>query len=162
MKLTVKIISVLIVLSLASPVILLKGCGKSLNGGQCGGCPDSTAPFGSTIKAPASLGDPSAATGTCYPTLSFQVLGSDGNPLNDICIELFTDGASAIAKSTGLPGDCWANVNANGKSSMITRTNSSGAVVVDFGVPSSTAGAIFFVEAVSCTINATATTPASL
>lgn len=161
MKLTVKIISVLILLSLASPVILLKGCGNSVNGGQCGGCPDSTAPFGSKINASTLSAAPSAATGSCYPTVSFQVLDSTGNPMNNICVELFTDGASAIAKSTGLPGDCSANVSANPKASMITRTNSSGVVLVDFLVPASTAGATFFVEAVSCSVSAIATTPAS-
>ena len=79
MKLTIKIIAVLILVALASPVFILNGCGKPINGGQCGSCPDSTAPFGSTIEAP-TLTAPNATLGSCYPAISFVVLGPDSQP----------------------------------------------------------------------------------
>ena len=73
MKLAVKILSVAVLIALASPLILLKGCGNILTGGACGGCPDSTAPFGSTIVAP----ELSSATvnpnfNWCYPDITFK------------------------------------------------------------------------------------------
>jgi hypothetical protein len=156
-KQIVKVTALIVLAAIASPIFILNGCGEAVNGKQCGGCPDSTAPFGSTIVATDLSGAPSASFGGCYPAVTFQVLSPDGEPLNDICVELFTDGA--IAKDTGQP-DC-SDVIASPKSSMITRTNSSGVVMVEFLVPPSTAGTTFFVEAVSCSVSAIAVTPAS-
>ena len=159
MKLTIKLLSVVVLLALASPVILLKGCGKAVTGGQCGACPDSTAPQGATITPPTLGGVPSATNGACYPAVAFTVLDKDGAPMNNICVELYTDGASAIAKDTD--GTC-SSVIANPKTTLITRTNDLGSVVIDFLTPSGvTPGTTFFVQAVSCAVNNTAKTPSA-
>lgn len=159
MKLAVKILSVLVLIALSSPVILLKGCGEMVTGGACGGCPDSTAPYGSTITAPDGLGIPSAASGTCYPALTFTVLGPDNEPIDNICVEIFTNGA--IALHSGLP-NC-TNVILSPSQSILTRTNTSGAVTVEFATPAgAAAGSTFFVEVVSCHVSAIVTTPGAI
>jgi hypothetical protein len=154
-----KIVAVLVLMLLASPAVLLKGCGSAINGGACGGCPDSTAPQGSTIEAPTLSSAPSATTGACYPALSFRVVGPDGLPLNNVCVELFTNGV--IALDNGLP-DC-GDVVASPQSSIITRTNDSGVVMVEFVTPGGVAvGDTFFVEAVSCATTGISTTPGAI
>lgn len=157
MKLTIKIIAVLILVALASPVFILNGCGKPINGGQCGSCPDSTAPFGSTIEAP-TLTAPNATLGSCYPAISFVVLGPDNKRMSEVCVEIFTDGASVISTHTSSLPDC-SDVVASAKTSMVTRTNSSGVISLAFITPATTAGQVFFVEAASCSITGIATTP---
>ena len=157
MKLAVKILSVVVLIALASPLILLKGCGNILTGGACGGCPDSTAPYGSSIVAPTDL-DPPSTSGSCYPALTFTVLDNKSLPMENICVEIFTSGA--IALHSGLP-NC-ASVLANPSSSIITRTNSAGAVVVEFLTPAALADETFFVEVVSCHVTGIATTPGAI
>jgi len=164
MKLTVKVIAILLMSAMTIPVFMMHGCGNNnttLNGGSCGGCSNSPAPFGSTIVATTLSGAPSAATGTCYPRVSFTVLGSDGKPMSDICIEFFTDGASAIAKAPEAPASC-NEASLAPLTSLVTRTNTSGVVVLEFLVPSSTAGTTFFVEGASCAISTVAATPGSV
>jgi len=156
MRLTIKLIFVLFLLLLASSLLLTHGCGKAITGKGSGGCPDSTAPDGSTITAPTTLSAPSVA-GSCFPVLTFTVRGSDGLPLNGICVEVFTN--ASIALHTGLP-NC-SNVVGNPQSAIITRTDSSGNVVIELGTPPTTAGNTFFVEVSSGTVAQTATTPAA-
>lgn len=159
MKLAVKILSVLVLLALAAPVILLKGCGNILNGGACGGCPSSTAPYGSTIQGPTSLDAPSTA-GSCYTPLTFTVLNDKSLPIDNICVEIFTNGAIAL-HPVGSVVPC-ANVLANPSSTIITTTNSAGAVVVEFMTPAAAAGETFFVQVMSCQASDMATTPAAI
>src|SRR3990170_2201951 len=103
MKLTVKILSVVVLIALASPVILLKGCGSKL----CGGCPsDSIAPFGSSVTISNGLSSQSVPiTGGCFSNVTFTFT-SASLPLNDICVEIFTNGFIKKASDTG---DCTAN-----------------------------------------------------
>lgn len=157
MKVTIKILAVLILAVLASPVFILNGCGKPVNGGQCGSCPDSTAPFGSTIEVPEITREPMIA-GDCYPSLSFVVIGPDTNPMSDICVELYATGGSTIAKHTA--SNC-SEVAAGPKTSMVLRTDSSGAVNIAMSTPSTIAGTTFSVEVASCSVTAVATTPAA-
>lgn len=150
MRLTTKLILVLFLLLLASSLVLMHGC----SGRGSGGCPDNTAPDGSTITAPTNLSAPSV-NGTLYPTLGFTVKGPDGTPMNGICVEIFTNGA--IALHTGLPDG--SNVSANPQTSIVTRTDNSGSVVVEFATPPTTAGSTFFVEVASGAISGIAPTP---
>ena len=157
MRLTIKLIFILFLLLLASSLLFTHGCGKALLGHGSGGCPDSTAPTGASIVAPTSLGAPSAANGGCYPALSFSVRDSEGNPMNGICVEIFTN--ASIALHTGLP-NC-SNVVANPQASIVTRTDNSGNVVVEMATPPTAAGNTFFVEVVSGALAVEAITPAA-
>lgn len=162
MKLTTKLISVLVLVLLASPVVLLKGCGKTVNGGACGGCPDTTAPTGSTAKASA----PAAATvspngSACWPSTVFTFTGPDGIPLNNICVELTTNGLIAV-HNQGI--DCYAHALTDWNTYVRTRTDTGGTVTVDLllsspcsGVGSGTASESIWAEAVSCSVSALAT-----
>ena len=163
MKLTVKIISLFVLLSLASPVIFLKGCGKTLNGGACGGCPDSTAPTGAIITTiDLTAADNISPTGTyCYPAVTFQITDADGAPLNNLCVEIFTNSFVAL-HNTGI--DCFAHATSDFFTYIRTRTSDQGLVTLDFLISSpcsvigtgATVGS-FWVEAVSCSARAMAT-----
>lgn len=148
---------ILFLLLLASTLLLTPGCGKTLTGKGSGGCAERTAPDGSTITPPTNLSAPSIS-GTCYPVLTFTVKGSDGLPLNGICVEVFTN--ASLALHSGLP-DC-SNVTANPQSSIIATTDSSGNVVIELGTPAATAGTTFFVQVSSGAASAAVTTPAAL
>ncbi len=162
MKLTVKIISLFVLLSLASPVLFLKGCGETLNGGACGGCPDSSAPIGSIMIAPelasATINTDGAA---CSSAVSFQLTDADGAPLNNLCVEIFTNAFVALHNS-GI--ECNAHPASDFYTYIRTRTNDQGVVSLDFLIASpcsvlgtgATTGS-FWVHAVSCSASASAT-----
>jgi hypothetical protein len=158
MKLAVKILSVVVLIALASPVILLKGCGNILTGGACGGCPSSTAPYGSRIEGPTSLAAPST-TGSCYIPLTFTVLNGSAT-MDNICVEIHTNGAIAL-HPVGSVVPC-ENVLLNPSYTIITTTNSAGAVVVEFMTPAAAAGETFFVSVMSCQASTIVTTPAAI
>jgi hypothetical protein len=161
-KLTVTVISILLMAAIAVPVFMLNGCGENnttLNGGTCGACSNSPAPAGATMTASALSSAPSITFGACFPVVTFQILDSGGQPMNDICVEIFTNGAIAKAPE-GIPPTC-DDAFALPLTSLITRTNKSGVVMVEFLVPPSTTGSVFFVEGVSCAISAIASTPPS-
>jgi hypothetical protein len=151
MRLTTKLISVLLLVLIISYLSTLPGCGDSASSG---GCPNSTAPSGSTITGPASLGAPFIYTSTCYPTVGFTVTDASGAPMNDICVEIYSD--ANIALHTGLP-DC-GNVAANPQNAMVTRTDSRGNVMIELLTGPTPTGKTHFVQVSSGAINATATT----
>ncbi len=146
MKLTIKIVSILVLVVLAAPVIIMHGCG-AINGGTSGACPDSTAPGTATITALlSSLDAPSTSSSSCYPTVTFTVKDASG-AMNGICVELYTNGAIALHT----PGEAFPCANAfNGpKTSIVTRTDLAGTVSVELLTPMATTGESFFVEAAS-------------
>jgi hypothetical protein len=151
MKITIKFF--MVILFLVSSLILAYGCGKSLNGHTSGGCPDSVAPDGATITTP-SLNAPFVNSTSCYPTVGFTVKDSDGNPMNNICVEIFSD--ANIALHSGAP-DC-SNAAANPQSSMITRTDNSGNVVVELLTGPTPTGKTHFVQVTSGALTGIATT----
>jgi len=148
---TTKLISLIMFLLLASSLILMTGCGKSKS---TGGCPDNAAPDGSTITAPTNLGSPYVTSSSCFPALNFIVKDKDGNPLNGICVEVFTD--ATIALHSGLT-DC-SNVIANPQTSIVTKTDDFGVVSLELLSGPTPTGDTHFVEVVSGSINAVATT----
>jgi hypothetical protein len=158
MKLTVKILSVAVLIALASPVILLKGCGEIINGGACGGCPNSTAPFGSSVTAPANKTYAVAPDGSwCVNLPAFTFKDPDGDVMNGICVEIFTNGLIAMANA---PGDC--GTNPNYTDYIRTSTDPGGTITVDIATGTlSCAGNTadetheFFVQVNSCTTGAT-------
>jgi hypothetical protein len=159
MKLTVKLTSLLLLLLLASPVILLKGCGSKggINGGGSSGlCPNSVAPTGSKIDAPTLGGIPAIPGPSCYPNVGFTVVGPDGTtPMADICVVVTTNGA------IGAPAvnPCF-NAAFSPSTQMVMRTDSYGNVVVDMLTSSATvSGDVFFVEVSSGALSAVANTP---
>ncbi len=153
-KRTTKLISVMLFLLLASSLTLVKGCGKSKSSG---GCPDNVAPDGSTITAPSGLGSPSVTSSSCFPALSFIVKDKDGNPLNGICVEIYSD--ANIALHSGLP-NC-SNASANPQTSIITRTDDYGVVSLELLSGPTPTGDTHFVEVASGAVNAVATTGAA-
>ncbi len=153
MKLTIKLVSLFTLLLLASPLILLKGCGNN----SSGACPDSVAPSGSTITAPKDLGAPSTTSSMCYPGLTFTVTASNGDPLNDICVVVTTNAAISLTPPGGK-----ACSNFSAKSAIITRTDKYGNVVVDFVTPAAASGETFFVMVQSGAASAVATTPGAV
>ncbi len=161
MKLTVKIIAILILAALASPVFILNGCGV-VNGRQCGGCPDSTAPFGSSVAVTTGLKSQSVSSfGGCFNNVTFTFT-KDSLPLNDICVELFTNGF--IRKSSD-NGDCTINTSTYVPSYLRTRTDHSGTATVDFSTGDlsslctspGTQSLTFFVQVNSCSVSTTST-----
>ncbi len=155
MKPTTKItkyISVILLLLFAISLVLMKGCGK--DGGGSGGCGADAAPAGSKIIAPTDLGSPFITTNTCYPALVFLVTDAEDKPLNDICVEIFSD--ANIALHSGLP-DC-NNVSVNPKTSIITRTDDHGVISLELLTGPTPTGGTHFVEVVSGSLTAIATT----
>ena len=148
---TTKLISVMVFMLLAASLMLMKGCGKT---GNSGGCPEDTAPAGSVITGPTALAAPNIYSSSCYPALGFTVTDKDGNPLNGICVEIFSD--ANIAIHSGLP-DC-SNVSANPQTRIITRTDDTGAVILELLTGPTASGGTHFVEVVSGSITAVATT----
>jgi len=157
MKVTTKIIAVLIMLLLATPAILFEGCGSD---GFCGGCPsDSVAPYGSEVT-PSADGAYAVSEGGigCINSLTFVFVDENNNPQNDICVEVFTNGFVALSSA---PGDCSVNTYV---SYIRTRTDSGGTITVDFltdifscsaaAAPGDTEGTSYFVQVNSCTADA--------
>jgi hypothetical protein len=131
--------------------MLVKGCGKT---GATGGCSQDAAPAGSKITGPASLDAPFINSGTCYPAIGFTVTDKDNNPLNGICVEIFSD--ANIAIHSGLP-NC-SNVAANPQSSLTAKTDDFGVISLEMLTGPTPTGGTHFVSVVSGAINATATT----
>lgn len=155
----VKMASVLVLLLLASPVVLvIKGCGNTMTGGASGACPDSVAPDGATITPPSNLGPPSTTMAVCYPTLPFIVRDSQGNAMNGICVQVFSSANIAIQSSVTPCG----NVSVSPSSSIVTRTDAHGIVMVEMLTPTTTTGNTFFVEAVSGAAIGLATTAGAI
>ena len=150
MRLTTKLIFSFIFLLLASSLLVTHGC----SGKGSGGCPDSVAPAGSTITVPTIVTAPSTTTSTCFPTLGFTVLGSDGSPLSDTCVEIYSDASIALHTGSSL---C-SNVAANPQSAIVTRTDSSGNVIVELLSGPTPTGLTHFVAVSSGAINFVATT----
>ncbi len=144
MKLTIKCASILVLLLLASPLVLLKGCG--LNGGKSGACPDTVAPSRSSITAPSNLSAPIVGFANCYPGLPFQVLDSAKNPMNGVCVEVTTN--AFIALQTVGDAEC-NNVALDAKTTIVARTDDSGIVSVDLVSIPTTSGETSFVEVAS-------------
>lgn len=165
MKLTIRLLSVLILMLLASPIILLKGCGKAVNSGACGGCPDTTAPTGSKFNSPTLATYSLSPTGAvCYPIVNFQLVDEGGAPLNNICVEMYTNGAMALHSQFNT--DCSSHAALDYFSYIRTRTDSNGVISVDLlvsspcsglGLSTGTASTSYFVRAVSCSVSASAT-----
>lgn len=168
MKLAIKVVSVMILLALLSPVILLKGCGEVIDGGQCGGCPDSAAPTGSSITASTLNAASTLSTDSvCYATVTFQVFGPDGTtPLNNACIEIYTDGYSLVGEHT--PDSITCNATTS-NSYMRIRTDDHGVVTLNYWIPDPCAGrasgtksTTFSVWAISCAATDTASATISI
>lgn len=157
MKVTTKIIAVLIMLLLATPAILFEGCGTD---GFCGGCPsDSVAPYRSSVTQPEDGTHAVSPGGSyCVNSLTFTIVDEDDNPLNGICVEVFTNGFVALSK---VAGDCTLNSYVT---YIRTRTDNGGTVTVDFltdilGCSASTPSGEtedvgYFVQVNSCTAGA--------
>ncbi len=147
MKLRTKLMFVLILLLLASPLIFLKGCGKALNGGASGACPDSVAPDDSQISSPTGdLSAPVIGETDCYTPIVFKVIGPDVKPLNNVCVELTTNAAIALHNI----GDTnCTNVALGPKTEIVTRTDDHGYVQVDLVTQATATGQVFFVDATS-------------
>lgn len=159
MKLTVQFVAILILAALASPVFLLNGCGEALNGGQCGGCPDSLAPAESSIVVTNRLGSYTVGEGSyCVNRVAFTVMAG-GKPLGKgICVELFTNGGITLSQGGR---DCTDSTLVYSQY-IRTRTDYGGTVTVDFATGylfNSTCGTgnekdasySLFVQASSCT-----------
>lgn len=161
MKMAVRILSVLVLIALFSPVILLKGCGELLTGGQCGGCPDSVAPYGSSVAAPtiSPVGSIPNGSSGCVDALTFTIIGPDNEPLNDVCVEIFTNG---YIKESKTAGDCTISTGYVA-GYLRTRTDAGGTATVDFSTGALSCGSAtsnqslsFFVQVSSCTAGETA------
>lgn len=150
-----KLITVILFLFAASSLIYLQSCGKT---GRSGGCTSGTAPDGAGIVAPLTLGAPYVFRNSCYPALGFTVKDSTGIPLNNICVEIYSD--ASIALHSDVP-DC-GNVAANPQSSIITRTDDHGVVSVELLTGPTPTGTTHFVEVVSGGISAIAVTAAAV
>lgn len=163
MKVLAWSLSLLVLILLASPVALLKGCGSTE---LCGGCPsDSIAPFGATITAGADTEYTVSPGAYCVNTVTFTVLSPSPNsrPMNNICVEVFTNGFIKLSKD---PGSCSDTATSGNYVNYIrTRTDAGGTVTVDFATPSLACSAAaapgdeeeasFFVQVSSCTAGST-------
>ena len=152
MRLTTKLMLVFIFSLLASSLLFTHGC----TGKGSGGCPDNTAPSGSTIVVPSSLGAPYVDTTTCYPAVGFTVQDSSGHPLSGICVEIYSD--ASIALHSGTP-NC-SNAVANPQSAIVTRTDDYGNVIVELLTGPTPTGKTHFVTVSSGAIENTVTTAA--
>src|SRR5271169_4625825 len=123
MRLSIKLLFILFFLLLASSLLVLT---PSCSGKSSGGCPNDAAPSGATIVSPIPSGNPPTnAGGTCYPILPFTVKDVNGDPLNGVCVEVYSNGY--IAPSTGAPSCNDALVNQ--QFGFVTRTDSSGNIL---------------------------------
>jgi hypothetical protein len=110
-KSSIRLISILILIVLASPVILLlKGCGKEELGSA--ECPSGSVVANSTDKligptdATLTLGAPFYGGTVLYAPLVFKVTDVNGVPRTKVCVVLYTDGFfyTDDQYSTLLPG----------------------------------------------------------
>ncbi len=141
MQLTAKFVSVIILLLLSAPILLFNSCGGGsgssfFTGGACGGCPNSTAPEGSSITASSSsISGKISANGVspvegCISHITFVVKDTNG-PLPNICVELFTNGRIALTADPNDPGSCVTN-KTYVRNYMRQRTDDKGAISLDF------------------------------
>lgn len=160
MKLRVKFVPILILLLLALPLMLLKGCGSSssaLTGGASGLCPDSVAPTGSKILVP-DLAAPVIGAPTCYSAIGLQVIGPDGTtPMNGICVVITSDANIALTTQNDAP--VCNNAAIAPKTQIVTRTDDTGSVIVDMLTSAATvSGTTYFVELSSGALSKVAVT----
>jgi len=148
-----RIITALALLVLVASIVFMKGCGSK----SSGGCSSDAAPAGYTIKALTSaLGAPIVGSGVCYQS-SFLVTDTNGNPANNVCVEVRSGTFNTqVAQHTTGETNC-TNVTAATSSSMVTNTDSHGAVIIDFVVTSTATGQTFFVD-----VSSGGATPAEL
>jgi hypothetical protein len=109
MKTTTKFVSILILLFLASPVLLLSGCGKDVADSQ--GCPSGsyvanstdtiTGPADSTFVVQSSVGSVFGGGSIPVTPITFTVFDQNGNPRNNVCLTVYTGDTA-----TG-PGPFW-------------------------------------------------------
>jgi hypothetical protein len=109
MKTMTKFASSLILLLLASPVLLLSGCGTDVVKSQ--GCPSGsylanatdtiTGPADTTFDAGSSVGAVFAGGSFLLTPLTFTVTDNLGDPRNNICLTLYTGDTAAG------PGPFW-------------------------------------------------------
>lgn len=102
MKLITRMLSVFVLILLASPVVLLKGCGDLDNEESCPGivtlyssC-ENLANSTDTISGPASdsvtVSAAYAGSSVYYVPLVYTVKDSTGAPRNHVCVDFWTDG----------------------------------------------------------------------
>jgi hypothetical protein len=124
-------------LALTISLLMMTGCGGS-SGSGAGGCGTDTAPAGAAWTGPGDVSYPPFVTasgvvlspGQCATNLVFTLKDSLGNPLNDLNLEIQTNGF--IAKhQTGVT--CVANLNANGVSATVGTTSAGGTIALDVG-----------------------------
>jgi len=149
MRLSIKLISIFLFLLLASSLLVMHGCA----GKGSAGCPNDTAPSSATIVSPTLGGTPTNAGGACYPTVIFTIKDSNGNPMNDICVDVFSNGLIALASG---PPNCSNVTNLN---AIVTRTDNDGNVVVEMVTLPTFTGGTSFVEVDSGSLSGIATTP---
>ena len=145
MRLSIKLIFILFFLLLASSLLLVYGCGKE------------QAPNGATIVAPTLGGVPHNAGGDCYPAIVFAVKDINGNPLNDVAVQIFSNGIIALAPALSAP-TC-NEALANPVNSIATRTDNYGNVTVEMVTLPTVTGGTSFVEVESGAVTGIATTP---
>lgn len=155
MRFELRLISILILLLLAVPVSLLKGCASSEEG-----CPavltsyTSCAPYansGDTIIGPEdrdlTMTAGSGGGTVLYTPLQYVVLDSSGAPRNNVCVDFYTDGYfyADINYTTNLPGS-----GIGGKITL--RTNDRGVICLYWStedLPNSSGEGETFVDAMS-------------
>lgn len=102
MRLIPRVLSVLVLILLASPVVLLKGCGDLDNEEMCPGsvtmyssC-ENWANYDDTVSGPASdsitLSAAYAGQSIPYVPLIYTVKDKTGVPRNHVCVDFWTDG----------------------------------------------------------------------
>ena len=134
----------LFVLVLIFSMVSLNSCKKN----SSGGCSDKVAPATFKIVSTTSgLSAPFVGVDTCYPGVVFTVKDADDIPVNDICVEISSDGFVALHTPGDL--DC-ANVStATSPDSLTATTDAYGNLSVDLVVQSGVAGETFFIDAAS-------------
>lgn len=150
MKLTTKWAPILILLLLASPVILLNGCGE--NHDSSGACSGLVAPSGAKITKSGDLDAPTIGVANCYTPVSFTITDSADNPMNGICAVIITNASIALTTANEQP-PC-NNVAISASTQIITTTDKTGSVILDLVTQPTTSGQTFFVEASSGALSA--------
>jgi len=143
MKTMTKFVSILALLLLASPVLLLQGCGSDVADKQ--GCPSGSylanatdvliIPADSTFTVLSSVGSPALA-GTMQYVLHFVVYEKDSiTPRNNVCVKMYTGGT--IGGGTWYTDDSYSTVAVgSGPANGITIvTDNSGAAFLYWATP---------------------------
>ena len=148
MRLSIKLIFVLLLLLLASSLLLMHGCGRM------------EAPINATISSPTLAGVPDGVNGSCYPAIVFTVKDSSGNPLSGIGVEIYSSGGALIALAPALSAPtCNDVLNNPPATSIATRTDSYGDVTVEMVTVPTATGNTFSVTVESGSAIGVATTP---